>query len=150
MYIHITLWIPYNILEIFYIMPIVRSPRYPCYCFLPLLLKVVFAKGAHYALEGLGVTSYDVIGLDWTMNAKEARSQCGGKVLQGNLDPCALYADQVYTSTKHTYTRYTHAGYTHTLGIHMPGTHIPWVCMLDTCCMGYTHTGYTYIHIHVH
>ena len=43
----------------------------------------------------LAKTSYDVIGLDWTMDAQLAREKCGGKVLQGNLDPCALYANQV-------------------------------------------------------
>ena len=59
------------------------------------LLQVVFAKGAHYALEDLAGTSYDVIGLDWTMDVAAARARCGGKVLQGNLDPCALYASKV-------------------------------------------------------
>nr|QIZ30869.1 uroporphyrinogen decarboxylase-like protein [Halisarca dujardinii] len=55
---------------------------------------VVFAKGAHYAIEKLAMTSYDVLGLDWSMDPQLARSQCGEKVLQGNLDPCALYTDQ--------------------------------------------------------
>lgn len=58
-------------------------------------VQVVFAKGAHYALEELAVTSYDVIGLDWTMDVAAARARCQGKALQGNLDPCALYAPKV-------------------------------------------------------
>ena len=33
----------------------------------------------------------NVIGLDWTMNINEARES--GKTLQGNMDPCLLYAD---------------------------------------------------------
>ncbi|KNC87164.1 uroporphyrinogen decarboxylase [Sphaeroforma arctica JP610] len=52
----------------------------------------VFAKGAHYALEDLAESPYDVIGLDWTMDPKEAIRRTGGKkTLQGNMDPCALY-----------------------------------------------------------
>jgi uroporphyrinogen decarboxylase len=54
---------------------------------------VVFAKGAHYALDALADTDYDVISLDWTMDPAEARDVVGDRaVLQGNLDPCALYA----------------------------------------------------------
>lgn len=53
---------------------------------------VVFAKGAHYALDALSETDYDVISLDWTMDPAAARSQIGDRsVVQGNLDPCALY-----------------------------------------------------------
>ncbi len=55
---------------------------------------VVFAKGAHYALDELVETDYDVISLDWTMDPEEAREIVGDRVvLQGNLDPCALYAE---------------------------------------------------------
>jgi uroporphyrinogen decarboxylase len=54
---------------------------------------VVFAKGAHYALDALAETDYDVISLDWTMAPGAAREAVGDRVvLQGNLDPCALYA----------------------------------------------------------
>jgi uroporphyrinogen decarboxylase len=56
---------------------------------------VVFAKGAHYALEDLVDTDYDVIGLDWTMDPKAARLVVGERAtLQGNLDPCRLYGDE--------------------------------------------------------
>nr|CAB3267535.1 uroporphyrinogen decarboxylase [Phallusia mammillata] len=53
----------------------------------------VFAKGAHYAVESLAQTEYDVIGLDWTMDPEKARNtaQKYNKSLQGNLDPAALY-----------------------------------------------------------
>jgi uroporphyrinogen decarboxylase len=55
---------------------------------------VVFAKDAHYALEGLADTAYDVVSLDWTMDPQAARLLVGNRaVLQGNLDPCALYGD---------------------------------------------------------
>merc|ERR1711973_685475 len=54
----------------------------------------VFPKGGgQHALKALASSSYDVIGIDWTMEPEEARALVGdGKVLQGNLDPCALYA----------------------------------------------------------
>ena len=56
----------------------------------------MFAKGGHYAVEALADSEYDVVGLDWTMNPKEARTKTGSKVsLQGNMDPCALYAPKV-------------------------------------------------------
>lgn len=55
---------------------------------------VVFAKDAHYALDALAETDFDVISLDWTMDPATARKVVGDRaVLQGNLDPCALYAD---------------------------------------------------------
>lgn len=54
----------------------------------------VFAKGAYFALESFGKLNCDVIGLDWTMPAEESRKQIGAhKTLQGNMDPCLLYAD---------------------------------------------------------
>lgn len=40
--------------------------------------------------------TYEVIGLDWTVDPVEARNRLGPDVtLQGNLDPCALYASEV-------------------------------------------------------
>ncbi|XP_064404233.1 uroporphyrinogen decarboxylase-like [Halichondria panicea] len=60
---------------------------------LPIVPIIVFAKGAHYALKELSDTEYDVVGLDWTMEPREARHCVGETVtLQGNLDPCALYS----------------------------------------------------------
>ncbi len=53
----------------------------------------VFAKGAWFALEEIGQLDCQVVGLDWTVSPQEARRQLGPqKVLQGNLDPCALFA----------------------------------------------------------
>jgi uroporphyrinogen decarboxylase len=54
---------------------------------------VVFAKGAHYALEALSSsTAFDVVGLDWTITPSAAVSRIRGrKAVQGNLDPCVLY-----------------------------------------------------------
>ncbi|XP_074641625.1 uroporphyrinogen decarboxylase-like [Tubulanus polymorphus] len=54
---------------------------------------VIFANGGHYAIEDLAHSSYDVIGLDWTVKPKNARRLAGTSVsLQGNLDPSALFA----------------------------------------------------------
>ena len=54
---------------------------------------VVFAKGAWYALEDLCQTKYDVIGLDWLHDPKQAYAVARkyGKVVQGNADPGVLY-----------------------------------------------------------
>ncbi|KAK0258933.1 Uroporphyrinogen decarboxylase in heme biosynthesis [Friedmanniomyces endolithicus] len=54
---------------------------------------VVFAKGAWYALEELCQTKYDVVGLDWLHEPKEAYAVARkyGKVVQGNADPGVLY-----------------------------------------------------------
>ena len=59
----------------------------------------VFAKDAHYAIEAFGKSAYDVIGVDWCTAPDYARKMANGKVLQGNLDPCALYADEVSYKT---------------------------------------------------
>lgn len=54
---------------------------------------IVFAKGANYAIEDVAKSSCSVLGLDWTITPEQARSKAGNKTLQGNLDPCVLYAD---------------------------------------------------------
>ncbi|MGC1244514.1 MAG: uroporphyrinogen decarboxylase [Chryseosolibacter sp.] len=53
--------------------------------------KIVFAKGAFFAREKMNSISCDVVGLDWNMEIEESRRLLPNKVLQGNLDPCALY-----------------------------------------------------------
>jgi uroporphyrinogen decarboxylase len=53
----------------------------------------VFAKGAWFILEDLKDTPCQTIGLDWNTSVAYARQQLGReKILQGNLDPCQLYA----------------------------------------------------------
>ncbi|KAJ2764012.1 Uroporphyrinogen decarboxylase in heme biosynthesis [Coemansia nantahalensis] len=65
----------------------------------------VFAKGAHYALEQLATeTAFDVISIDWTIDPAAARIRVDRAlrsagsarrvVLQGNLDPTLLFADE--------------------------------------------------------
>jgi uroporphyrinogen decarboxylase len=54
----------------------------------------IFAKGAYFVREDLGKLKCNTIGLDWNMDVKESRALIGEeKTLQGNLDPCILYAD---------------------------------------------------------
>lgn len=53
---------------------------------------VVFAKGAWYALDELANSGYDVVGLDWLHDPKQAVETVKGRVtLQGNADPGVLY-----------------------------------------------------------
>jgi uroporphyrinogen decarboxylase len=55
--------------------------------------KTIFAKGAYFALYDFSKMPCHVIGIDWNTRPLTARRLVGDKVLQGNLDPCALYAD---------------------------------------------------------
>lgn len=52
----------------------------------------LFAKGANFSLAELNVTSCHALGLDWNITGTEARKLAPNKTLQGNFDPCALYA----------------------------------------------------------
>ncbi len=55
---------------------------------------VLFTKGGGAWLESMADTGCDGLGVDWTTNLGDARRRVGDRVaLQGNLDPCALYAD---------------------------------------------------------
>lgn len=54
----------------------------------------VFAKDAHASRRDMGKLNCTSIGLDWTMDIAESREMIGNtKTLQGNMDPCLLYAD---------------------------------------------------------
>ncbi|XP_054161497.1 uroporphyrinogen decarboxylase-like [Oppia nitens] len=61
---------------------------------LPTVPMIIFVKDCHFAIESLSHSQYDVIGIDWTIEPSRGRQLAGQSVtLQGNLDPCALYAD---------------------------------------------------------
>lgn len=54
----------------------------------------IFAKGAFFARKEIAATNCSVIGLDWNMDIQESRALIGdAKTLQGNMDPCLLYAE---------------------------------------------------------
>ena len=63
---------------------------------------IVFAKGAFFAREAMNKVNCNAVGLDWNMDIVESRRLIPGKVLQGNLDPCALYGsfDDIRRETK--------------------------------------------------
>ena len=67
----------------------------------PIAPVTVFAKDAHYALQDIAQSSCSVIGLDWTQDPKVARKSAPDKTLQGNADPCLLYApeDRIVSET---------------------------------------------------
>jgi uroporphyrinogen decarboxylase len=53
----------------------------------------LFSKGGGQWLEAMAATGVDAVGLDWTTDIADAKTRIGDKVaLQGNMDPCVLYA----------------------------------------------------------
>ena len=54
---------------------------------------ILFTKGGGAWLEDIAATGCDAVGVDWTVNLRDARRRVGDRVaLQGNLDPAVLYA----------------------------------------------------------
>ena len=54
---------------------------------------ILFTKGGSPWLAAMMKSGCNAVGLDWTADARIARSLAGGRVaLQGNLDPAALFA----------------------------------------------------------
>jgi uroporphyrinogen decarboxylase len=54
---------------------------------------VLFTKGGAGWLEDMAATGCDALGIDWTIDLAAARARVGDRVaLQGNMDPCVLYA----------------------------------------------------------
>jgi uroporphyrinogen decarboxylase len=54
---------------------------------------IVFAKGVGNT-RALSELNCDVIGVDWTQSLGRMRAEIDGKALQGNLDPCVLFAGE--------------------------------------------------------
>ena len=54
---------------------------------------ILFTKGGGAWLEDMAATGCDALGTDWTIDLGDARRRVGDQVaLQGNMDPCVLYA----------------------------------------------------------
>ena len=53
----------------------------------------LFSKGAIVSIGAIAKLDCNTIGLDWNMDLVKIREEIGeSRTLQGNLDPCALYA----------------------------------------------------------
>lgn len=78
----------------------------------------VFAKGAYFARHEIGQLACNVVGLDWNMDPTESRALVPNKVLQGNLDPCALYSDfgQIRAEVRQMLDDFGHQHYIANLG----------------------------------
>jgi uroporphyrinogen decarboxylase len=70
---------------------------------------IVFAKGVSN-MKSLADLKCDVLGVDWTKNIGDVKAQINGnKVLQGNLDPCVLFApkEKIRTETERILRNFT-------------------------------------------
>jgi uroporphyrinogen decarboxylase len=53
----------------------------------------LYMNGAGHVLDDLAESGADVLGIDWRVDLGEAFDRIGDKVaIQGNMDPCKLYA----------------------------------------------------------
>jgi uroporphyrinogen decarboxylase len=98
--------------------------------------KIVFAKGAFFAREKMNALSCEVVGLDWNMEIETSRQLLSRKVLQGNLDPCALYGSlsQVKSEVKKMLNSFGPTKHIANLGHGLyPDTEVDKVkCFIDT------------------
>jgi uroporphyrinogen decarboxylase len=54
----------------------------------------LFSKGAFTSVNALAKLDCNTVGIDWNMDIVKIRQEIGeSRTLQGNLDPCALYAN---------------------------------------------------------
>ncbi len=69
----------------------------------------LFTKGGAQWIEAIAESGCDAVGLDWTIDIDEAKHRVAGRVaLQGNLDPCVLYAspEVIRDAVRDVITRY--------------------------------------------
>ena len=82
--------------------------------------KIVFSKGAGLWVNEIASIGADAMGLDWTQDLGQVRTQTAGKIaLQGNMDPAVLYAsaDVIRKEVARILASYGHgAGHVFNLG----------------------------------
>lgn len=82
--------------------------------------RILFTKGAGKLIAEIAKTSCDAIGVDWTTDLSDARLIVADKkALQGNLDPCVLYAspDKIRENVAKVLASYGHGhGHVFNLG----------------------------------
>jgi len=62
---------------------------------------IIFSKGAFFAMKEIANIGSNAVGIDWNMTPEYVRATIGqDKIIQGNLDPCVLYADHKEIETK--------------------------------------------------
>jgi uroporphyrinogen decarboxylase len=79
---------------------------------------IVFPKGINDTAKLAGLKC-DVIGIDWTKDIADAREQAANKGIQGNLDPCILFAakEKIRQEAEHILERFgTGPGHIFNLG----------------------------------
>ncbi len=72
---------------------------------------ILFTKGGGLWLSQMSLSGCDALGVDWGTDLGVARQQVGARVaLQGNLDPCTLYAgpDRIRSEVKQVLESYGH------------------------------------------
>lgn len=70
---------------------------------------IVFAKGAAHSVNEIADSGCDVIGIDWMTNIGDARKIVNSRTaLQGNMEPCMLYApkDRIEEEVKKILSQY--------------------------------------------
>lgn len=88
---------------------------------------ILYVNGGGHLLEVLAESGADVLGIDWRVDPRDAIQRVGDKVaLQGNLDPCTLFAPPavVEREAQRVLTEFSGApGYVFNLGSGiLPGT----------------------------
>jgi len=80
--------------------------------------NIIFAKGAHFAIDDLMSSSFNAVGLDWSLKPEKIRGMNPSKVLQGNLDPTLLYAadEVVVQKTNEMLSSFSGGGHIANLG----------------------------------
>lgn len=62
---------------------------------------ILYISGSAGVLDLMPKSGVDIVSVDWTVDLAAARDRLGHNVpVQGNLDPCVLYADQSYIKAR--------------------------------------------------